>query len=103
VALEIVRSQAARLDLYDIWQFIAEDNEAAADRLIDRIDAVFRMLADNPQGGRARPELKIGIRSFPVGAYIVFYRILADTLVELRVLNSYRDIDGSDMEGSPDA
>ena len=31
--LEIVRRPRARLDLIEIWTYIAEDNEAAADRL----------------------------------------------------------------------
>ena len=31
---EILRSDLAELDLLEIWDFIAEDNEAAADRHI---------------------------------------------------------------------
>jgi toxin ParE1/3/4 len=35
MAGEIVRRPQARLDLIEIWNFIADDNEAAADRMLD--------------------------------------------------------------------
>ena len=38
MAREIVRTPRARLDLIEIWEFIADDNEAAADRVLDRFD-----------------------------------------------------------------
>jgi hypothetical protein len=37
-ANKIIRSPLARRDLIDIWQFIADDNETAADRQLDRIE-----------------------------------------------------------------
>jgi toxin ParE1/3/4 len=46
MAREIVRRPQARLDLIEIWGFIADDSEAAADRMLDRIDEVLRMLRD---------------------------------------------------------
>jgi len=62
---EILRRPQARLDLIDIWNYIADDNEAAADRLLDRIE--------QPKAGRERAELAPGLRSFPVGNYLLFY------------------------------
>lgn len=97
MALEARLSRAARLDLVEIWQFIAEDNAAAADRLLDRIDSVLNMLAANPEAGRARLELAPEIRSFPVGSYIIYYRPGPDHLAVVRVRNSYRDIDSADL------
>jgi len=64
---EILRRPQARLDLIDIWNYIADDNEAAADRMLDRIGRVLRMLSEQPKPGRERPELRPGLRSFPVG------------------------------------
>lgn len=92
------RTPRARLDLVDIWRFIADDSEAAADRMLDRIDSAAHMLADHPEAGRARPELLAGIRSFPVGAYVLFYRPDADGILLVRVLSGYRDI-GPDQVG----
>jgi len=43
--------------LIEIWNFIAADSERAADKLLDRIEEILRMLGDNPKAGRVRPEL----------------------------------------------
>jgi len=39
--LEIEYARAARIDLYEIWYFIAADNRRAADNLIRRFEAIF--------------------------------------------------------------
>src|SRR5215470_2868674 len=46
MAREILRRPQARLDLIEIWNFIADDNERAADRILDRIDKTLNMLRD---------------------------------------------------------
>jgi toxin ParE1/3/4 len=46
-----------------------------------------------PEMGRKREKLFPGLRSFPVGRYIIFYRIRPDQIEIVRVLSSYRDID----------
>lgn len=70
----ITRRPAARRDLIEIWLYIADDNEAAADRFLDRIQTALEMLLENPLAGRTRSELVEGLRSFPVGNYVLFYR-----------------------------
>ena len=35
-------------DLFEIWDFIAADNTAAADSWIDKLDAEFLLLASHP-------------------------------------------------------
>ena len=47
---EILRRPQARLDLIDIWNYIADDNEAAADRMLDRIEGVLQMLSESVDG-----------------------------------------------------
>ncbi|MFG1378042.1 type II toxin-antitoxin system RelE/ParE family toxin [Xanthobacter autotrophicus] len=98
---EVTRSPLARLDLVEIWTFIAADSERAADRMLDRIGEAAGILAVNPAAGRARPELGDGIRSFPVGAYVIFYRMAVDGIDIVRVLAGYRDIGHGDFEGGP--
>ena len=83
----------AKDDLKSIRDFIAEDNISAASRFIDKIEEKCRLLASNPELGRARPELLCSLRSFPVGNYNIFYRIKKDTIEIIRVLNAARDID----------
>ena len=86
------------LDLDSIWDFIADDNPTAADRVLDRIGEVLDMLIRNPLAGRQRPELASGLRSFPAGNYIVFYLPLDDGIEVVRILSGYLDIAPEDME-----
>lgn len=97
MAHRIVRTPRARLDLIEIWNFIADDNEAAADGVLRRIDGVLATLAENPLAGRARPDLRPGIRSFPVGNYVLFYRVTPDTVDVVRVRSRYMDINADDF------
>jgi toxin ParE1/3/4 len=89
---EIVLSELAEADLTDIWEFIAQDNSEAADRLIDEIHEKCHFLAATPGVGRQRPELDPSIRSFVVGNYVIFYRESTSGIEVARVLHGHRDI-----------
>jgi toxin ParE1/3/4 len=86
-------SNAAKADINDIWDYIAEDNLSAANRLIDRFEQVFGNLADQPGIGRLRQELGYELRAFVVGAYVVFYRPTSAGIEIARVLHGARDIE----------
>jgi plasmid stabilization system protein ParE len=51
-------SRRPRRDVLLIWRYIAQDNEPAADRFIDRLMRAFQLLGDNPHAGRRRDELR---------------------------------------------
>ena len=97
VVLEITRLPQAEEDLIQIWRYIADDNEAAADRLLDRIAGVVRKLSMHPEAGRLRPELVEGLRSFVIGNHVLFYKANASQLILVRVLSRYLDIDEDDF------
>lgn len=82
----------AKADLAEIWRYIAIDSDAVADTFIATLHAKFQVIANSPNIGRARDALAVGVRSFPVGRYVVFYRVLSDAVVIIRVLHSARDI-----------
>jgi len=65
--------------------------------VIDRIEEAFDMLAQMPLAGRSRTELAAGLRSFPVGNYLIFYVPLPDGIEVVRVMSSRRDVDTEDM------
>ena len=96
--LEVVRLPQAEEDLVDIWRYIADDSEAAADRLLDRFADVARKLARHPEAGRSRPELAEGLRSFVIGNYVLFYLVGRSKLIIVRVLSRYLDIDEGDFQ-----
>lgn len=94
---KVGRLPRAEEDLVQIWRYIADDNEMAADRLLDRFADVARKLASHPEAGRSRPELAAGMRSFLIGNYVLFYSATPTELVIVRVLSRYLDIDESDF------
>jgi len=89
----VARRPLAEADILEIWDYIADDNPAAADRWMDQLDAQFQVLATQAKIGRSRNELAPGVRSFPVGRYVVFYVPLDDGIDVIRVLHGARDID----------
>lgn len=88
----IQRTRASRHDYEVIWNYIAADNVTAADKTLRRFDDALELLAKFPRAGPARPELHVHVRSFPVGQYIIFYRIVDGGIELLRVLHGRRDV-----------
>ena len=90
-------SSRARSDLDDIWRHVVTEggSESAADGVVDLITDRFLLLSDWPRLGRARNDLRRGLRSFPAGDYVIFYRITRAGGVIQRVLHGHRDIAGS--------
>lgn len=83
-------AQAARLDLLEIWDYIARDNVGAADRLLDEIKAKSDLLAGQPLIGTIRTDLDTDARSFPIGQYLIFYRPEAFGIFVVRVVHGRR-------------
>ncbi len=84
------RTAQAEQDLIDIWAYIARDNPAAADRLLDLLDEKSQALARNPQIGMAHDDVAAGVRHFPVGKYLVLYRDLGDGIEVVRYVHGMR-------------
>lgn len=86
-------SEQALADLDDIWLYIAQDHISAADRFIDTLHQKCRELAESPGMGRGRDELAVGLRSLPVGNYVVFYRPMQGGIEVARILSGFRDLE----------
>lgn len=83
---------AAKIDLEEIWSYVARDSEFQADRLIERFSLKLEYLAHHEGLGRPRPELAKDCRSYPFGKYCFYFRTTDDGILVLRVLHSARDI-----------
>jgi toxin ParE1/3/4 len=88
----IVKRPKAKTDLVEIWDYIADDSETRADVFIETIDKKFRSLVDEPYLGIARDEIEADLRSFPVGRYVIFYRMIPEGIEIIRVLHGARDL-----------
>ena len=84
-------SNAARSDLDEIWFYIAGDNPDAADRFIRALLSRFPMLASMPEIGRERKDLSPHVRSFAIGNYVIFYRLIENGVEIARVLHGAQD------------
>jgi toxin ParE1/3/4 len=98
----IVLQPRAKTDLAEIWEFIADDSDAHADAFIDLIDQKFQVLAQQPGIGRRRNELADGLRSFPVGRYVIFYFTVPGGVQIVRVLHGARDLETTFCESEPE-
>ncbi len=91
--LTLIKAPKAESDLIDIWLYVAEDQPANADGLLDRLNEAALLIAETPGMGVDRPHLSKNLKSFPVGNYILYYRVKPDVLELVRVLSASRDID----------
>ena len=94
MTLPVRRTKQADADLDEIWLHIAMDNVAAADRVLQRIEAAEDRLGDCPEIGQARPEIRPDLRHWPVGAYLIFYRVDDEEVRIVRVVHGARDLAG---------
>lgn len=88
----VAYNETSLLDFQEIWDYIADDNEAAADRLISTFEKKLCLLATMPTIGKDEADLAPNLRSFPVGNYILFYREISDGIQLIRALHCARDI-----------
>lgn len=89
----LVFTERAQADLLEAWLHIAEDNLAAADKVLDTLEQEAKLLLLQPLMGRARPELGSTVRSWPSATpYVLFYEVDETELTVLRVLHQARDV-----------
>src|SRR3712207_5453615 len=95
----LVITVPAQHDLAKLWDDIAQDDPAAADRMVDQVLARADLLADFPSAGRIRPELGAGLRSSVVDPYLIVYRPIRGGIVVARVPHTAQDIRQMAEEG----
>jgi toxin ParE1/3/4 len=90
---------AARRDLREQRDYIAQDSPAAAERFLAAAEAAFQQLAEMPGMGtrkRVRNARLAGLRQWRVRGferYRIYYRATEESIEVLRVLHGARDID----------
>jgi toxin ParE1/3/4 len=96
-------SRHAERDLDNIWHYIAADANSidVADRVIDSIVRHFALLARQPHAGRSREDIDPGVRSFPSGNYLIYYRESRSHVVISRILHGKRDQGGAWKKSEP--
>jgi plasmid stabilization system protein ParE len=88
-----VLTPAARADLLEIFDYIAQDNPDAARRVTTELRGAMRKLAEMPEIGHSRRDLaREPLRFWLVYSYLIIYRPEARPLQVVRVLHGSRDV-----------
>jgi toxin ParE1/3/4 len=96
------RPRAAE-DLEAIYRIIAQDKPASALSFIEKIQRRCDLLRHSAQQGRARPDLRAGLRVIPVGRTVVIaYQVADDTIEILRIFYGGQDYEAI-MSGDGEA
>jgi toxin ParE1/3/4 len=83
---------AALRDLEGIWRYsVRQWGAAQAGRYLDALNATFESLAQAPRSGPGCDHIRPGYRRQWVEQHVVYYRIVDDTVVVVRVLHERMD------------
>jgi toxin ParE1/3/4 len=89
---EITVTKQAKQHLIEIWVYVADNNSAAANKLLDTLNKKIGTLADHPLLGPARPDIAPHLRYLISGNYLILYRVLGDDVGIVRVLHGARNL-----------
>lgn len=89
--LEVELTRRAKLDLAEIWEYIAANNLTAANQVVQRFGNAFGRIAHMPSLGEVYPGSLPGTRFLTSGAYVIVYILQHDRVQISRVLHSARD------------
>jgi toxin ParE1/3/4 len=88
----VIFSPDAEDDVAEIGTYIARDNPKMALAVIADVEREALLLAEFPGLGQARDDLAPGVRTIPVGKYILIYRPIADGIEVVRVVHGARNL-----------
>jgi len=99
----VVWSSAAITDLAHMWSHYASvAGRLTADKTVRDVGDACRAIAARPFAGRARNDVRLGLRSIAAGALVVFYRVGREERAEvLRVLDRRKDVEDGPV-GEPE-
>lgn len=88
-------SSQAVVDLEQIADYLGDQSQSAADRVLDELFRTFDALAISTEMGMSLHELRPGLRMFvpskPAASYAVFYYLVSDGVMISGVIHSARD------------
>jgi toxin ParE1/3/4 len=85
-----------QIELDEIWRYVAAESGRpdVAERLINSITDHFFLLLKHPHMGRRRDhDLRPGLRSLSVGAYVIIHRMEERDVLILHVFHGRRDLE----------
>ncbi len=97
--MKISWSHLAVERLEDIYEYIAKDNNSAAQKIVNSIFKKVEALAENPKRGRKVPEAnREEIREVFEGEYRIIYRVESKKVFILTIRNFKQLLPEKDIE-----
>ena len=85
-------ARPAQRDLEEIYIYWAErTNPDVAGRILDSLIDRFWLLGEHPDAGRKLDDIAPGVRCFPAGKYLIYYRRFGRGTDILHVFHGARD------------
>ena len=95
-------TQRALRDLVALGDFIAQDNPGAARAWVERLREHALIAAQAPKTGRKAPEInRDDIRETFLRSYRIVYRVVANAIVVLTVIEGHRRLPSVDSSDEP--
>lgn len=86
----LVFADLAQRDIDDILTYTIENwGEGQLEKYKIMLDTTFKNIEQNPEIGK--PGLLPGLRSFPAGSHVIFYRVDDTSISVIRVLHGHMD------------
>ena len=77
-----------------IWDYyVGVAGRHTAEKVLREIAEAIVLIEDHPFAGRARNEVRQGLRSFAASPHVVFYRVVDDRPEIVRLLDGWQDIE----------
>ena len=87
---------SVRSDLLEILSYITEasGSVSSGQSFVRKLrDKCHRLAAIDSVVGRARPDLRADIRSFPFENYVIFFRYVGERFEVVNILERHRDVE----------
>jgi toxin ParE1/3/4 len=86
-------AQEASQDLDEILDYFLVRNVNAGERFIRKFNKKCQNIAQFPNIGRSYAQFDPRLRGILLDGYIIFYRVFEDSVVIVRVVSGYRNLE----------
>jgi toxin ParE1/3/4 len=91
--MEYFIAKEASQDLDEILDYFLVRNANAGERFIREFNKKCQNIAQFPNIGRSYAKFTPRLRGIPLDGYIIFYQVFKDSVVIVRVVSGYRDLE----------
>lgn len=84
----------AEADLDEILDFLLNESQDYAKKILGEIGKRLTLLEKNTYLGKSQDDILLNLRSFPAQKYIIFYTPIEDGIEVFRIIHGSRNIDG---------